>query len=80
MAKEEEVDWPPNWVKKGTERGSEWVQELAYDDRVISRMRVFDVKSRSNTTCIYTSIVSAIMCNCKQTYLLEYHHQSLPLP
>lgn len=44
MAKEEEVDWPPNWVKKGTERGSEWVQELAYDDRVISRMRVFDVK------------------------------------
>lgn len=44
MAKEEEVDWPSNWVKRGTERGSEWVQELAYDDRVISRMRVFDDK------------------------------------
>ncbi|KAI5959946.1 TIM54 [Candida pseudojiufengensis] len=44
MAKEEELDWPKNWVKKGTERGSEWVQELGYDDRVISRLKVFDDK------------------------------------
>ncbi|KAI5949307.1 TIM54 [Candida jiufengensis] len=44
MGKEEEIDWPKKWVKKGNERGSEWVQDLGYDDRVISRLRVFDDK------------------------------------
>ncbi|CAK9442384.1 uncharacterized protein LODBEIA_P61270 [Lodderomyces beijingensis] len=44
MAKEEEMDWPRKWVQKGVEKGSEWVQELEYDDRVISRLRVFDDK------------------------------------
>ncbi|RCK66492.1 Mitochondrial import inner membrane translocase subunit TIM54 [Candida viswanathii] len=42
MAKEEEVNWPKKWVAKGKERGSEWVQELEYDDRVTSRMKVFE--------------------------------------
>lgn len=42
MAKEEELDWPRKWVESGKEKGSEWVQELEVDDRVTSRMRVFD--------------------------------------
>lgn len=44
MAGEEEIDWPKNWVKKGLEKKSEWVQELEYDERVTSRLRVFDDK------------------------------------
>ncbi|EMG45930.1 Mitochondrial import inner membrane translocase subunit TIM54 [Candida maltosa Xu316] len=42
MAKEEELNWPKKWVDKGKERGSEWVQDLGHDDRVTSRMKVFD--------------------------------------
>ncbi|KAK6461507.1 mitochondrial import inner membrane translocase subunit Tim54 [Scheffersomyces coipomensis] len=42
MAKEEEIEWPKKWVEKGKEKNSEWVQELTVDDRVISRMRVYD--------------------------------------
>lgn len=42
MAKEEELDWPKKWVARGKERGSEWVQELEVDERITSRMRVFE--------------------------------------
>ncbi|KGU04072.1 mitochondrial import inner membrane translocase subunit TIM54 [Candida albicans SC5314] len=42
MAKEEEMDWPKKWVEKGKERNSEWVQELEHDERVTSRMKVFE--------------------------------------
>lgn len=42
MAKEEELDWPKKWVQMGKEKNSEWVQELVLDERITSRMRVFD--------------------------------------
>lgn len=41
-AGEEELDWPKKWVERGKERGSEWVQELVTDDRVVGRMRTYD--------------------------------------
>lgn len=42
IAKEEEFNWPRKWVTTGKERGSEWVQELECDERVTSRMKVFE--------------------------------------
>lgn len=42
MAKEEELDWPKKWVASGKEKNSEWVQELVVDDRVVTRMKVYD--------------------------------------
>lgn len=44
MGKEEEIFWPKKWVKLGKERNSEWVQDLLVDDRIVSRMRVFEVR------------------------------------
>lgn len=46
--KEEELDWPKKWIEKGKENGSEWVQELELDDRVTTRMRIYDEKLISN--------------------------------
>jgi len=48
QAKEEELDWPKKWVQSGIEKNSEWVQELQVDDRVTTRMRVFDINSKNN--------------------------------
>ncbi|OBA23739.1 hypothetical protein METBIDRAFT_37745 [Metschnikowia bicuspidata var. bicuspidata NRRL YB-4993] len=42
LGKEEEVEWPKKWVERGKEKKSEWVQELEVDERVTSRMRVYD--------------------------------------
>lgn len=42
LAKEEEVEWPKKWVARGKEKNSEWVQELEVDERVVSRMKVYD--------------------------------------
>lgn len=42
LAGEEELDWPKKWVEKGKTKKSEWVQDLEIDDRVTSRLRVFD--------------------------------------
>ncbi|KAF8003508.1 hypothetical protein HF325_002753 [Metschnikowia pulcherrima] len=42
LGKEEEVDWPKKWVERGKAKNSEWVQELEVDERVTSRMKVFD--------------------------------------
>lgn len=42
LASEEEEYWPKSWVKRGQERGSEWVQDLATDVRVLSHMHVID--------------------------------------
>ncbi|KAK6202351.1 mitochondrial import inner membrane translocase subunit Tim54 [Scheffersomyces amazonensis] len=42
MAKEEELDWPKKWVETGKEKNSEWVQELEVDERVVSKLRVYD--------------------------------------
>ncbi|RLV89679.1 Mitochondrial import inner membrane translocase subunit TIM54 [Spathaspora sp. JA1] len=44
FAKDEELEWPKKWVKTGLERNSEWVQEIQVDERIISRMKVFEVE------------------------------------
>lgn len=48
QAKEEELDWPKKWIEKGKTKGSEWVQELAVDERITRRMRVFEVRERDD--------------------------------
>jgi import inner membrane translocase subunit TIM54 len=50
MAKEEELEWPKKWVATGKEKNSEWVQELVTDDRVTTRMKVFDVLLAAKST------------------------------
>ncbi|CAG86520.2 DEHA2C17226p [Debaryomyces hansenii CBS767] len=50
MAKEEELEWPKKWVATGKEKNSEWVQELVTDDRVTTRMKVFDVSLAAKST------------------------------
>lgn len=42
LAKQEEVEWPKKWVKKGKEKNSEWVQELIIDERVTSKLKIID--------------------------------------
>lgn len=42
LAKEEELLWPKRWVEKGKDKGSEWVQDLVVDERVTSKLRVYD--------------------------------------
>lgn len=44
----EEYDWPSAWVKKGQDNGSEWVQPVTVDDRVMSKIRVYQAKSDSD--------------------------------
>ncbi|KAI8385269.1 Mitochondrial import inner membrane translocase subunit TIM54 [Nakaseomyces glabratus] len=43
LALEEESDWPKQWVKTGIEKNSEWTQELVQDQRVVSKMHVFEL-------------------------------------
>ncbi|EGW29860.1 uncharacterized protein SPAPADRAFT_144050 [Spathaspora passalidarum NRRL Y-27907] len=50
FAADEEKEWPKKWVKTGKERNSEWVQDLQADDRIISRLKVFDVDSDLTTS------------------------------
>ncbi|GEQ72488.1 hypothetical protein JCM33374_g6175 [Metschnikowia sp. JCM 33374] len=45
LGKEEEVEWPKKWVERGKAKDSEWVQELEIDERVTSRMKVFESKN-----------------------------------
>lgn len=42
LAKEEELLWPKKWVEKGTQKNSEWVQEIVVDDRVAKYLRVVE--------------------------------------
>lgn len=42
LAKDEEKDWPQNWVKQGKEKNSEWTQELVCDPRVTKHMFVYE--------------------------------------
>ncbi|CAI4044707.1 hypothetical protein SUVZ_10G1440 [Saccharomyces uvarum] len=46
MAKEEEKDWPQNWIKQGKEKNSEWTQELECDPRVAEHMSVYENPSK----------------------------------
>lgn len=40
----EEVNWPKSWVKKGVESGSEWVQPIKIDDRVVEDLKRYETK------------------------------------
>lgn len=42
LGKEEELDWPKQWVERGRSKNSEWVQELEVDERIAKRMRVYE--------------------------------------
>ncbi|EHN01747.1 Tim54p [Saccharomyces cerevisiae x Saccharomyces kudriavzevii VIN7] len=42
LAKDEEKDWPQNWVKQGKEKNSEWTQELICDPRVTNDMFIYE--------------------------------------
>lgn len=42
LGKEEELNWPKKWVERGKKKNSEWVQELEVDERVTSKMRVYE--------------------------------------
>lgn len=42
LAKDEEKDWPQNWVKQGKEKNSEWTQELVCDPRITKHMFVYE--------------------------------------
>lgn len=42
LGKEEELDWPKQWVERGRGKNSEWVQELEVDERIANRMRVYE--------------------------------------
>lgn len=44
LAADEENDWPSQWVNKGIEKGSEWTQKLVQDERVVSKMHVFELE------------------------------------
>lgn len=41
---EEEQDWPKHWVTRGKEKGSEWVQELKGDSRILKHLKVLNAK------------------------------------
>ena len=42
LAAYEELDWPKNWVEEGKKRGSEWVQPLKGDPRIMEKLRVIE--------------------------------------
>lgn len=42
LAKAEEDDWPKKWVDKGLEKGSEWTSPLVTDERVLSKLKLYD--------------------------------------
>lgn len=44
LGSEEELDWPKKWVERGRKKESEWIQEVAVDERVTKRMLVFECK------------------------------------
>ncbi|XBW37649.1 hypothetical protein QEN19_003230 [Hanseniaspora menglaensis] len=41
-AEVEEINWPKKWVKRGVESGSEWVQPISIDERLVSDLKRFE--------------------------------------
>ncbi|KAK7204298.1 mitochondrial import inner membrane translocase subunit Tim54 [Myxozyma melibiosi] len=41
--KHEEDEWPTKWKQTGLERGSEWMQDVVVDERVVEKLRVYEV-------------------------------------
>lgn len=42
LAAQEELDWPKKWVQSGKDKNSDWVRDFHVDERVVSKMWVFD--------------------------------------
>lgn len=38
----EENNWPSSWVKKGVEKGSEWVKPIDIDQRIVEDLKLYD--------------------------------------
>lgn len=45
----EEYDWPSKWVKKGQDNGSEWVQPVVVDERVMEKVKVYTPKGEGES-------------------------------
>lgn len=45
----EESDWPSKWVKKGQDNGSEWVQPVKVDQRVMEKVKVYQPKGEGES-------------------------------
>ncbi|KAG5359327.1 Mitochondrial import inner membrane translocase subunit TIM54 [Yarrowia sp. E02] len=45
----EEFDWPSKWVKKGQDNGSEWVQPVVVDQRVMEKVKVYQPKGEGES-------------------------------
>ncbi|KAG5355958.1 Mitochondrial import inner membrane translocase subunit TIM54 [Yarrowia sp. B02] len=45
----EEYDWPAKWVKKGQDNGSEWVQPVVVDQRVMEKVKVYEPKGEGES-------------------------------
>lgn len=45
----EEADWPSKWVKKGQDNGSEWVQPVVVDQRVMEKVKVYQPKGEGES-------------------------------
>ncbi|KAK9240145.1 mitochondrial import inner membrane translocase subunit Tim54 [Lipomyces kononenkoae] len=42
---EEEAEWPKKWKETAKEKGSEWMQDFVVDDRIVERLRVYQLPS-----------------------------------
>lgn len=52
LCKVEENDWPSKWIEKGKKNNSEWVQDLITDERVLSKLWVYDAdRVKWSTRC-----------------------------
>ncbi|KAK9382326.1 mitochondrial import inner membrane translocase subunit Tim54 [Kockiozyma suomiensis] len=41
--KHEEDEWPVKWKQTGIEKGSEWMQDVVVDERVVDKLRVYEL-------------------------------------
>ncbi|CAI8496373.1 unnamed protein product [Hanseniaspora opuntiae] len=41
----EENNWPSSWVKKGVEKGSEWVKPIDIDQRIVEDLKLYDTST-----------------------------------
>lgn len=44
----EEDNWPSSWVKRGVEKGSEWVKPIEIDQRIVGDLKLYDTSSVSS--------------------------------
>lgn len=46
---EEESEWPASWREKSEQKNSDWTQNIVVDDRISSRMRVYEIPADNET-------------------------------